>query len=248
MDTRTELIDLIQSLTQEGGTGNQLLISGGTGWLVLRAQKGEPHLRCEIATSAHLPEGTSLPEAALQALPRTGYVPVGRASSRRHRIYIPDSPAAAADNVLEMMAALYQADPDALHLQIALEDARGIKNPSLIKAMRKLSKVRSHEARIALYQELVNARLILAVDNGQPRQLETIGDWPVFGVFTDDESVRHFDPRGTPTQVRYGYQLFPQLITARAGILKINPDGMVGGELYRNELQTLADAVRRIRG
>jgi hypothetical protein len=114
--------------------------------------------------------------------------------------------------------------------------------------MRKLSKVRSHEARIALYQELVNARLILAVDNGQPRQLETIGDWPVFGVFTDDESVRHFDPRGTPTQVRYGYQLFPQLITARAGILKINPDGMVGGELYRNELQTLADAVRRIHG
>ena len=70
----------------------------------------------------------------------------------------------------------------------------------------------------------------------------------MFGVFTDDEALRHFDPRGTPTQTRYGYQLFPQLIEARAGILKINPDGMVGGELYRNELQTLASAVRRARG
>ena len=37
--------------------------------------------------------------------------------------------------------------------------------------------------------------------------------------------------------------LFPRLATLAPGSLMINPDGRLGGELYRNEIEALARAI-----
>jgi hypothetical protein len=248
--SRSELIGYIEALTAEGGTGNRLVVSGGRGWAVLSGALGEAFVDLEVATSAHLPEEAKLSEAQLGSLGRAGFIPPIRSSPRRRRPIKLDGPERAgsiADELVVMMGDLYGAEPDGLHLALALEDASEVENPELLKAMRKLSRVRTHEARVELYQQLLNATLILAVDGEQPRQIDKLGKWMVYGVFTDGASVRHYDPRVTPHRTLYGHELFPMLMKTEVGALKINPDGMIGGELYRNELETLAKAVGRFR-
>lgn len=248
MDKRSEFIDYVRALVAEGGTGNRLVVSGGHGWAVLTGQLGGRTIDGELATSAHLPQAHKLSTEQVGAFGRAGFVAVGRGTPRRHKVYSLTEPAHAeqvVDELTGMMGTLYGTDPAQLRFQLALEDASTVENPKLIKAMRKLSKVRSHEARVAMYQELVNATLLLAVDGEHPRKIDALGEWDVFGVFTDDASVRHFDPRGVACKQIYGHLLFPMLMRRKTGSLKINPDGLVGGELYRNELETLARAVSR---
>ena len=43
-----------------------------------------------------------------------------------------------------------------------------------------------------------------------------------------------------------GTDLFPMLSTTKLGSVLINPKSDVGGELYRNEVQMLADAVPQL--
>jgi len=41
-----------------------------------------------------------------------------------------------------------------------------------------------------------------------------------------------------------GRAVFPMLMRVRTGSLLVNPGGAVGGELYRNEVEAIAAAVR----
>ena len=64
----------------------------------------------------------------------------------------------------------------------------------------------------------------------------------VYACFTSWDSLRRFQPRGAPYDVVRGRKLFARLMEHHVGSLLIDPKSSVGGELYRNELETLAGA------
>lgn len=247
MNTETQLTASIRTLFAANNNDTQLLLSADTGWLVLHRRKGDHVVACEVATDAHLSSDAKLSKEQRRSLMMAGYVPVCRASPRRHRVFPPEHPEALAKELLALMTSLYGAPADRLTVALSTNETEDIDSEPLMAAMRTLSKQRTHDARVALYQALLNARLLLISQDGRPRQIDTIGKWPIFGVFTDAAAMRHFDPRGTETQAMYGHDVFPLMMDINAGIVRINPDGLVGGELYRNEVEVLARAVQRFR-
>ena len=121
-----------------------------------------------------------------------------------------------------------------------------LSNRAIGDQMRKLSKQRTHEARIELYKMLLNTELLLALDaNGVPLVVDTIGKFPCYGLFTEARHLYHFDPRGLNIQRDYGSTLFPILNALEPGSVFLNPKCELRGELYRNEIESLANAVRR---
>ena len=54
-----------------------------------------------------------------------------------------------------------------------------------------------------------------------------------------------WNPRGLPVRATPVAELVPRALGLGAGSLLINPKGLVGGELYRNELESLSDALKR---
>ena len=103
------------------------------------------------------------------------------------------------------------------------------------------------DARQELYRSLIRADLLIPLDGkGDMVQVGTLGDRPVFGVFTDWLSLRHWDPRGHAYRKTRGSPFFLGLGQTPAGSVLINPQGQVGGELYRNEILSIAAAIRGV--
>ena len=250
-DRIQEIAAYLHALTEEGGQANRLVLRGGSGWAVFLGMRGEPHVDLELAANAHLPEAARLSEAQLQALRSSGFIPPSRRSERRHQVFPLGDEAQAlvlARKVADWMAQLYGASAETLQLQLQLGNDEEMDNTALWAAMRVVSRDRTHEARMALYRELINATFLLAVEapsSDTPALIERMGPWAVFAAFTDPASLHAYDPRGVPFRRLYGHELFTLLMRTPVGSLKINPDGDVGGELYRNEIETLAHAVRR---
>lgn len=251
-----EIAAALRSLSEAGVRGqvNRLVVQGGAGWAVLIGIQGERHVDCELAANAHLPEETRLGADQLLAMQRDGFIPPFPRSERRHQVlHLPDpaQATAAARQLVGWMQRLYGAEDGALRLELQPgqdADLADLDNAALWAAMRTASRDRSQESRLALYRALINATFLLAVaspGSEEPLCLEMMGPWPVFAAFTDATSLRAHDPRGLPRQRLYGHELFPRLMRTPIGALKINPGGEVGGELYRNEIETLANAVRR---
>jgi len=254
VDKIEEMAEYLRALTEEGGSGNRLIDTGGHGWLVFYGEKGKQFIECEAAANAHLTEDHQLDDSQKKMLRAAGFNPPRHKSMRLRRTYNLSQVNREGEIAMQLsgvMQRLYSAEPDRLKLQLHLGDIENIDNPRLRKSMRKVSRVRSHEARMELYREMINATFLMIVENEgslKPRQLGTLGRFAVFGVFTDVDSLRSFDPRGTAVRKLYGFELFPMLMNMDIGSLKINPEGDIGGELYRNEVQTIAEAVLRFRG
>ncbi|MEL6342729.1 MAG: SseB family protein [Myxococcota bacterium] len=254
MDKVEELAEYLRALVEEGGTGNRLIVSGGRGWAVFSASKGDADVIAELATNQHLTGEDRLDDAQLQIIRAAGFIRTARGDKRLRQAFAVQAPgdeAIAADKVTGLMTRVYGADPQALHLQLALGDVLDVENPRLSMAMRKVSKVRTHNARMELYQEMINATFLMVVESAgglKPKVIDHMGPWEVFAVFTDEDSIRLYDPRGVAVRKLYGHELFPLLMGTQLGSLKINPNGNIGGELYRNEVQTIADAVARFTG
>lgn len=251
MDQNPEFAEYLRALLEEGGTGNRLLVSGKTGWAVFSGKKGERYVTGEVATNAHLSDEHKLDDAQIKTLRAAGFIPVSKHTRRLRQVFDlseANKEAAVADQMSGLMERVYALKTENIRFQLHLGDGEDVDNPRLRKSMRKVSRVRSHAARMELYQEMINATFLLVVENPgslKPRGVDKLGPWDVFAVFTDEDSMRSFDPRGVPVRRLYGHELFPLLMGTELGSLRINPDGDIGGELYRNEVETIANAVRR---
>ena len=137
-------------------------------------------------------------------------------------------------------------EPEAV---LFLGEAENVENARLMTAMRRVSKERSMDARQAVYRALLRAELLVPIqENGDMIQMGTLGDRPVYSVFSDWGALRHWDPRGHRYKKVKGSPYFLGLAQTEAGSVLINPQGLVGGELYRNEILAIAGAVRGVRG
>jgi hypothetical protein len=243
--------DLTQ-LTTHGGTDNRLIARSGPAWLLYSGRVGERIVRCEAAASAYLPTDQKLRPADVHLLRQAGFAsrPGHRGLVREYRLGDGDGDhhtVKIADDATEILRSVYRADPAGAPVthQLLLGDEDPTTNEPLIDAIRKLSKSRDTPTRDAMYRQMLRGRFLLPVDErGGPIAFGELQGFPVFGVFTDRAALRWWNPLDVRVEHMRGRQLFPLLSRTGLGSVLINPEGRIGGELYRNEVKMLADAVR----
>ena len=127
-------------------------------------------------------------------------------------------------------------------------------NERLLKAIRKLAKQRTPDNRKAMYMAVLRASFIIptesATKNGDSAQFAQdapLQGRPVFVAFTSVDAMKNWRPENEAHITMQGMDLMERLVVGPAASLLINPKNTVGGELYRNELKTLADAAPKLR-
>ena len=143
---------------------------------------------------------------------------------------------------------IFQTQTDELDVVFTPDARHELKNKSLLQSMKKMSQSKQHSLRIELYKALLNSSLLLLSTEEQPEQplqTGTIMNYPIFTCFTDYDAARCFDPRVGHLKEMYAHQIFKKVWDLNVGSLQINPKGDIGGELYRNEVETLVQAIHK---
>ena len=104
-----------------------------------------------------------------------------------------------------------------------------------------------------MYMALLRASLYVPTEPESGGQLqarfaqdEPLQGRPVFVAFTTRKALERWSADHDEHVMMKGTDLFPMLSTTKLGSVLINPKSDVGGELYRNEVQMLADAVPQL--
>lgn len=246
MDPQSELSAALLRLTEEGGTGNRLVVRGGRAWFVFHAAKGGAQIRSEAAAKHYLGKDFPLSLEDVGRIRRAGFGQVPKFKTLQ-RVDAADQVVDIAARTLGLMESAY-GHTGPLELEISLGDLESTENTPLLDAMRAAAGKRTPEARNALYRAMLRSTLLLRVDGeGRPLAVGKIQSWDVFAAFTSLTALRLYAPTVDAYRVMPGRQLFPALLDLKVGSLLVDPGGRLGGELYRNELETLARAARPTR-
>ncbi|MEL6545299.1 MAG: SseB family protein [Myxococcota bacterium] len=130
---------------------------------------------------------------------------------------------------------------------VAVEPDRPADNESLRDAMRDLAKTRSHDARRAVYQNLLDATMLLAVDRGEGAitarvDPESLGGRPTWLAFSGASPVGDHAEVTDFVSIS-GLRLMQAALGQRIGALRLDYGSTVGGELYANELESIGESV-----
>ena len=127
-------------------------------------------------------------------------------------------------------------------------------NKPLHDAMQKLARKRDDASRKFVYRSLLRAQLYIpTVGDGSAdgievfAQDEPIQGLPVYAIFTTQDHLRQWHGADRTFTTMDGTALFPILHGANAGSVVINPKSNLRGELYRNEIEVLAEAAPKYR-
>ena len=248
-EIHTEIHTALTRLRREGGTGNRLVVGRGPAWFVLTAALGDAQATCTAVTQRQLGDTLTISAEGIIALRMAGFAkgPGARALSRAVDIATDDQRADLARLLPRWLSEIFSQDTPAQPVvDLRLGEAYTLDNSRLHQAIRHLAKTRSHGARQAMYQALLRARLMLVVDEGgEPAPFGELQGFHTYAVFTSGEEVDLWDPRRLSLKELPGWSIFPKLAALKPGSLQINPDGRLGGELYRNEVEALANACGR---
>jgi len=130
-------------------------------------------------------------------------------------------------------------------------------NARLIRAMKMAARIRDDATRKKLYHAIISSKLWLAVsvpwsvtEPLATEDLESAGDLqgrPSAAVFTCREYALKWREDHEQFVLVDATDLFSALIKTRIGSVQINPAGPTGGELYRHEVETIAEGGRILR-
>jgi len=247
----SELNAALGRFHREGGTGNRLVVSRGPAWFVLNSGRGEPQARCHAATQKLLGDELRITPDGVVALRMAGFAraPQERALSRHLDIATEQQRAELPGLFQSWLDAVYGLDEShETHVSLSLGERPVLENERVHQAIRVLAKNRTAAARQAVYRALLKAHLSLVVDAaGEPAPFGSLQGSHTYAVFTSVAEADLSDPRGHNTEVLPGWAIFPRLHALTPGSLQINPDGRLGGELYRNEIEALANAAANYR-
>ena len=235
---------------------NRLIVASRDYYMVFSAQPDDPAVQVEAVSNFYLPTAAALTPGRLAQLSQRGY----RERPDRNNLYRSVSPQTDAAlhgfaaEVLEVFGKAYGVDAGSpAEFDLQLGPAESVRNPDIIKLMRTLSLKRDWDARRALYSALLGSTMLIPIDPEllahedviEPIEVDRLGKFPVIAAFTDIDSLRLWRPRGAPYRAIAVTELVPQAVARRVGSLLINPKGVVGGELYINELESMNDALKR---
>ena len=224
------------------------MISSGPAWFVAHGTQGSTQVRVEAAASYYLPAQAKLTTEDVYRLRQRGFSSPaqGRNLHRSLPLENPGHAREAAQTLLAILRDIYKRPAnETLEIQEHHGDADPTSNPRLVRAIRELASSRSQQARNRMYSELLSAKLLVPTDaSGELLAFGELEGRPVYGCFIDEQALLGWDPRGVAYKGVAGTALFMALTQTRAASMLINPQGRLGGELYRNEIDALADAAR----
>ena len=114
--------------------------------------------------------------------------------------------------------------------------------------MKESARSKDPQLRLQLYTIFIDCDFIVLTDSdGSLLQCDSIQKFPCFGVFTDEKHALQFDPRAQNLTVLPALDVIQKCILQEAGSLWINPKGETRGELYKNELESLWQRIRRFK-
>jgi hypothetical protein len=251
--TADALASHIHQLRTHGGADNRLVVASRDYYLIVSARPDDPVLHLEAVANPNLTAAAALTPGRLEQLKQRGF----RERPHHHNLFrklsITDDAELTrlVDDLMTIFARAYGVDPgEPAVLDLQLGDGEPLQNPDIIRLMRALSVRRDWDARRALYAALLDATLLVPIDPeaatpDEPLEVERLGTFPVIAGFTDIDAMRMWNPRGLPYRPIPVADLVPRALALRVGSLLINPRGLVGGELYLNELESLDGALKR---
>lgn len=244
------LIGALERLQTAGAVGASLLVWRGHAWFMISRAAAPATVEIEAAPSRTLPRALALSPERANRLRAAGFAAGGPGQRPLRRVQALDAEGRAplADELLALLDVVYgeaSAGEGGLRLRLGAPDP--LRGDALIQRMTEAAKAADPAVgRSRLYAAMLDAELLLLVDaDGAPAQVGELSGWPVYAAFTDHDALRRHDARAPAHRRIGGRALFPLLLEHRVGSLLINSAGPVGGELYRNEVQTLAGAVYR---
>ena len=228
----------------------RLILQSETYWAVLHSLDVPSRGLLELSCNTNLPEDRQLTEAQQQKLTELSFTQ--RRRKRSLGKLVPISSESHHDALITELAYVFDdvfgVDSNALQISFTPNVRQKLSNKPLLECMKKMSKSKQHHLRIELYKALLNSSLLLLTAEStpdQPLQTGTLMNYPIYTCFTDYESARCYDPRVGQLTEMYAYQIFNLVWSLNVGSLQINPKGDIGGELYRNEIETLIQAVQK---
>lgn len=235
------------------GADNRLVVASRDYYIVLSARADDPVLGVEAVANQNLSSAAALTPGRLEVLKQRGFRERPHHNNLHRKLTITDDAELTrlVDDLMTIFARAYGVDPgEPAVFDLQLGDGEPLRNPDIIRLMRALSVRRDWDARRALYAALLDATLLVPIDPeavtiDEPLEVERLGTFPVIAAFTDIDALRMWNPRGLPYRPIAVAQLVPRALAMRVGSLLINPRGLVGGELYRNELESLDGALKR---
>jgi hypothetical protein len=265
----------LERVTRLGGACNRLIIQGDQGFVVVRGVCDDEEVEVIAAAGRQLERKLSEAEAqqlyevgfrrktAALCWTKSTYL---ESSADREKI---------GEEILETTLSIYASKADVVSVHERFGDAYQNANPRVINAMRRLSKDRDMPSRQKVYWAIVRADVLLALDKAPPPSLNKESDrtrWVSAGladisqvsssvslksfksitgyrsasIFTDPEALELIDPRGVNAILVPGRLALMLALEQGWDSLLINPRSEVGGELYRNELQSIHDGLKQL--
>lgn len=242
-----EVEHALQQLVTTGGTGNRLVLSRGPAYFHCSGGNGDKSILVEAAPSSALPKERALSPVRVSRLRAAGFAsrPGHKCLGRHVAFDETHTPGTLSHQLLELFDTVYGEPGPDVEIEHHSGDIEQTTNPRLLDAMRQMAKKRDHRFRVDLYRALLDSTLLLLVSpdgTGNPAKVGELMKFDVYACFTSWDSLRRFEPRGARYDVVRGRKLFARLMEHHVGSLLIDPKSSVGGELYRNELETLAGA------
>ena len=228
----------------------RLLVQIDEYWAILHSLDVPSRALLEISSNTYLSSSKQLDASQSKQLTDLSYTQ--RRRKRSLGKLVPIASPQHHDQLITELSYIFedvlQINTDQAQVRFYPKARHALKNKTLLQSMKRMSKSKQHSLRIELYKALLNSTLLLLTseDNpSQPLQTDSIMNYPVYTCFTDYESARCYDPRVGQLSELFAYQIFNQVWDLNVGSLQINPKGDIGGELYRNEIETLIQAVKK---
>jgi hypothetical protein len=243
---------LLHRLLAEGGDDNRALLTAPGGWIVVRGARGGDGLSVVAMSGRHA--AARLSDDQMRALYGAGLTHRNAAEPVSASVADAAQAAALSQRVLEQAFGLPQHAAPTVKLRLSTRPT--VTNPAVNEAMKTLAGDREQAARHALYMVLTQARLLVALvedpaaNPDAPVTLRSVGapDAPIEAVaYTDAGTRDRHDPTGQPVCELTADELFPLLRMQGASALQLNPAGPIGGSLWRHELLTIEDGLKRLR-
>lgn len=254
--TAENLASQIHQLRSQGGADNRLVVASRDYYIIVAARPGDTTLTLEAVANPNLSTAAALTPGRLEQLKQRGFREKQHHNNLFRKLTLSEGATSdgeltrLVDDLMTIFAKAYGVDPgEPAVFDLQLSDGETLQNPDILRLMKALSVRRDWDARRALYAALLNATLLVPIDpettTDEPLEVERLGTFPVIASFTDIDALRMWNPRGLPYRATPVAELVPRAVTMRVGSLLINPRGLIGGELYLNELESLGDALKR---
>ncbi len=251
-DTRERLLSALEAMTRSRARERRLLVEAGPVYLITVARAGERTLEQEAVASTLLPAELKLSSERGQLLRNLGF---GKSSGRRNwkRKLANEGRTRIADELLDILVRVYGIDSIPT-VELIEDELEHPDNPELIAAMRKVAKGWDEQSRHAMYTAMLNATYLVPIDETEDDTSEAFHVFethesgrPTLGIFTDWPSLRLWQPKGWAYLPIHGSEVFELSMERDLASMRINPEGDVGGELFRHEVEMLVRAVETFR-